>query len=84
MRSAGRRSERPSWPVMCLCLTLLFAISSCAIHSTAPVLDVLKPAPAARILAINADGTVVVSPEFIVWVGELKAEIQRLRKKQLT
>lgn len=43
--------------------------------------DVLKPGPEVQILKINLDGTVLVSGEFMVWVKELRQEINRLRSK---
>lgn len=47
-----------------------------------PVYDVLKPGPEVQILAINDDGTVLVSGEFMAWVKMLRQEIERLREKK--
>jgi len=46
-----------------------------------PVYDVLKPGPEVDILAINEDGTVLVTGEYIVWNKLLCQEIKRLRDK---
>ena len=68
-----------------LCLT----VSSCSFikplletpEMGIPLSDVLRPGVEIDVLKINEDGTVVVTAEFMVWVIELKQEIERLRLK---
>lgn len=46
-----------------------------------PVYDVLKPGLEVDIIAINEDGTVLVTGEYIVWNKMLQQEVKRLRDK---
>jgi len=72
-----------------LCVILCLTVNSCSFikplleipEMGIPLFDVLKPGVEVDILKINEDGTVVVTAEFMVWVVELKQEIQRLRDK---
>ena len=45
-----------------------------------PGYDVLRPSATVEIIAFTEDGNVIVSPDFMLWVDDLKAEISRLRK----
>ena len=63
---------------------LLLTASSCWAlrpQEPMPVYDVLLPSEAVQIIAINEDGTVLVSAEFMTWVKALKQEIIRLRER---
>jgi hypothetical protein len=55
--------------------------SGCRTTARLELYDVLVPGPKVKVLAINADGSVVVSREFVLWVEDLKTEILRLRHK---
>ena len=66
------------------CVILFSVASSCSLirpQEPIPVYDVLLPSEAVQIIAINEDGTVLVSVEFMTWVKALKQEIIRLREK---
>jgi hypothetical protein len=68
-------------------LTVLLALSwvdGCRAPNPAlfPSYDVLKPGPTVKIVGFDPAGNVVVSPDFMLWVYDLKSEIARLRKNQ--
>jgi hypothetical protein len=65
-------------------IILALALPSCVRYNPAlfPSYDVLNPGPEVRLnpIGFTADGNVIVNPQFIQWVDELKQEIIRLRK----
>ena len=61
-------------------LVALMTFSACRTAARLELYDVLVPGPKVKVLAINPDGSVVVSREFILWVQDLKEEIKKLRK----
>ena len=67
-----------------LCVILCLTASSCWLFKPSvemPVYDVLKPSAEVDIIAINEDGTILVTGEFMVWVKMLQQEVKRLRDK---
>jgi len=70
--------------ILILCGILFLTGNSCWVFKPSvemPVYDVLKPGAEVDILAINEDGTVLVTGEFMVWTKLLQQEIKRLRDK---
>ncbi len=70
--------------ILISCVILFSVVNSCGLIrplEPMPVYDILLPSEAVQIIAINEDGTVLVSGEFMTWVKALKQEIIRLREK---
>ena len=65
----------------CILLIGILSANSCTEYNPAlyPVADVLVPGGEVEIVGFQ-DGNVVVTPEYIIWVEDLKSEIVRLRK----
>lgn len=68
--------------MICVCLLLAaspISLNSCHFDPTlSPTYDVLIPGPLVDIIGFTEEG-VVVTPEYIDWVEDLKDEITRLR-----
>ena len=78
---SGRRSGRK---ILTLCVGLILAgilsLNNCHYDpSLYPVQDVLKPGPMVDTVGYSG-ANVIVTPEYIYWVEDLKAEIIRLRR----
>ena len=59
---------------------ILFNFPGCHYDpSLYPVQDVLKPGPMVDIVGFSGENS-IVTPEYIYWVEDLKAEIIRLRR----
>jgi len=65
----------------CILIAGLLSVNSCSQYDPAlyPVTDVLVPGGEVEIVGFQ-DGNVIVTPEYIIWVEDLKIEIIRLRK----
>ena len=82
-RRFWRRSRRKILYVLASCILIagLLSVNSCSQYDPAlyPVTDVLVPGGEVEIVGFQ-DGNVIVTPEYIIWVEDLKIEIIRLRK----
>ena len=71
------------WTVFILTILVCF-LADCSPYNPAlyPSYDVLNPGSEVRKnpLGFTEDGNLIVSPEFIQWVDELKQEVIKLRK----
>jgi hypothetical protein len=83
-----KNRKKNSWTLLVAGILLLFGVFffNCR-TGYAPALypsyDVLNPGEKVRMnpLEIREDGNLIVNPEFMLWVLELKNEILKLRKK---
>lgn len=69
--------------ILILCLALFWASCKAPNPALFPSYDVLKPGPTVKIVGFDAAGNVIVTPDFLLWVYDLKSEISRLRKASL-
>ena len=66
--------------MLCVSLILVGILNNCHYDpSLYPIQDVLDPDPLVDIVGFSGENT-IVTPEYIYWVEDLKAEIIRLRK----
>lgn len=82
--SAKKRSRKKMILALLICVSICLSCSCTGYDpSLYPSYDVLNPGPEVKLnpLRVTDDGNFVVNEAFLMWVGELKEEIKKLRRK---
>jgi hypothetical protein len=85
LKHAGKRLKAARILICSVCVILCLSYNACTNYNPSfyPSYDVLNPGAEVRAnpLRITDDGYFVVNQAFLMWVEDLKLEIQRLRKE---
>ena len=81
---AKKRSRKRTILAFLICVSICLSFSCAAYDpSLYPSYDVLNPGPEVKLnpIRVTEDGNFVVNEAFLMWVGELKNEIKKLRRQ---